>query len=171
MLHCIARTTTVSVLCLMFGLCRGQQNVPDSAIYAAFFRQVAQLKSGATVLLNGENSGLVQPSVQESMGLTDRETEILQALATNCDSKTRTLDEAVRPAIFEARLQLIDSADKPARVRLIQQRLNDFENRRNQIVRVCIDELRHAFSGPRFEVVQAYIWSRKNADFFPPISK
>jgi len=155
----------------MCGLCRGQQNVPDFAIYATFFQQVAQLKSGATVLLNGENSGLVQPSVQESMGLTDREAEILQALAINCDAKTRILDEAVRPAIFEARLQLIDSADKPARVRLIQQRLNHIENRRNQIVRVCIDELARAFGDERFEVVQAYIWSRKNADFFPPIPK
>ena len=170
MLHYIARTT-VTALCLMCGLCRGQQNVPDPAIYATFFRQVVQLKSGATVLLNGRDTGLVQPSVQESMGLTDRETEILHSLATDCDAKIRTLDDAVRPAIFEARLQLIDSADKPARVRLIQQWLNDIENRRNQIVRVCIDELRGAFSGPRFEVVQAYIWSRRNADFFPPISK
>jgi len=170
MFRCIARTT-VTVLCLMCGLCRGQQDVPDSAIYATFFRQVAQLKSGATVLLNGRNSGLVQPSVQKSMGLTDGETEILHALATNCDAKTRTLHEAVRPAIFEARLQLIESADKPTRGRLVQQRLNDIENRRNQIVRVCIDELARAFGDERFEVVQAYIWSRKNADFFPPIPK
>ena len=170
MFRCIARTT-VTVLSLVCGLCRGQQDVPDSAIYATFFRQVAQLKSGATVLLNGRDTGLVQPSIQESIGLTDRETEILHSLATDCDTKARTLDDAVRPAIFEARLQLIDSADKPAQVQLIQQRLHDIENRRNQIVRVCIDELRGALSGPRFEVVQLYIWSRRNADFFPPISK
>src|SRR2546428_4285707 len=39
MRRCIARTT-VTVLCVMCGLCRGQQNVPDPAIYATFFRQV-----------------------------------------------------------------------------------------------------------------------------------
>ena len=168
MLNCIARKTVVA-LGLMCGLCRGQQNVPDSATYAFFFGKVAQLKSGATILPNGKDTGLIQPSVQQAMGLTGGETEILHDLAVACTAKIRTLDEAVQPFIFEARLRSIDSAE-PERAR-IRQRLNNIENRRTQIVQACVDELRVEFGELRFEAMQLYLGSRKIADFFPPISK
>ena len=167
MLHCIARKTVVA-LGLMCGLCRGQQNVPDSATYAFFFGKVAQFKSGVTIFLNGQDTGLNQPSLQQAMGLTDGETEILHNLAVACAAKIRTLDETVQPFIFEARLRSIDSAE-PERVRL-RQRLNDIENHRSQIVQACVNELRVEFGESRFEVMQLYVGSRKIADLFPPIS-
>jgi hypothetical protein len=165
MLRRIARTTILA-LGVVCGLCGDQQNVPDSITYASFFGQVAQVKSGATVLLNGQDNGLIQPSVRELMGLTFGEAEILRALAIRCNANIAAFDAAFRPLLLEVRLELMDSAE--ARLR---QRLNDIEHRRNQIVRACVDELRVEFGEARFEVIRRYIGSRKSPDFFPPISR
>ena len=109
------------------------------------------------------------PSVQQTIGLTDGETAILQTSAVACAAKIGSFDEVVRPLIFEARLQLIGS-DQKSQVRL-KQVLKDIENRRYQIARASVDDLRVKLGELRFEVVQTYISSRKNSDFFPPISK
>jgi hypothetical protein len=92
---------------LMCGLCFGQQHVPNSEVYATFFVQVANYKDGSTILLNGQDTGLVRPSLRESIGLTGEEFGILRRLATASTAKIRTLDEAVQPFIFESRLRSI----------------------------------------------------------------
>jgi hypothetical protein len=105
MLPCIARRAVLA-FCLVCGLCRGQQNTPDSATYASFFRQIvqfAQLKSGEKVLLNGQDTGLIQQSVQQSMSLTDGETETLRNVSVVCLAKIRSFDGAVRPLVLEVR--------------------------------------------------------------------
>src|SRR5438094_6504247 len=101
--------TDIATVCLMCGLCCGQQTVYDPATYASFFEQVARLKSGGPVLLNGQDTGLILPSVQQTIGLTDDETAILQNLAVTCATKSRSFDEAARSGTFELRLQLIGS--------------------------------------------------------------
>jgi hypothetical protein len=162
--------TNIVTVCIMCGLCCGQQNVPDPATYASFFEQVVRLKSGEPVLLNGQDTGLTLQSVQQTIGLTDDETAILQTLAVACATKSRSFDGAARSGTFELRLQLI-GADEPTQVRL-RQALKDIEERRYRIVRACVDDLRIQLGEQRFEVVQAYISSRKNSGiFFPPISK
>lgn len=160
------KTATALLVC---GLCCGQPNVPASETYASFFGQVARWKSGGPVLLNGQDTGHILPSVQKTIGLTGGETAILQTLAVACAAKIRSFDEATREVMFDARLQLVGSAP-PTQVRA-RQALKDIENRRYQIIRPCVDELRVKLGERRFEVVQAYINSRKNLDFFPSISK
>lgn len=161
----------VIALCLVCRLCLGQQNSPDSATYESFFEQfrVAQSNSGGTILLNGQDTGLVQPSVQKSMGLTDLETETLGNLSDACLANIRSFDAAMHPLVLEVRLQLIDS-DEATRARLTQ-RLNEIKDRRDQIIRACVDDLRHRFSEPRFQVVQTYVGSRPNRGYFPPVAK
>jgi len=88
--------TNIATVCLMCGLCCGQQNVYDPATYASFFEQVARLKTGKAVLLNGQDTGQILPSVQQTIGLTDGETAILQNLAVACATKSRSFDEARR---------------------------------------------------------------------------
>jgi len=162
--------TDIATVCLMCGLCCGQQNVHDPAIYASFFEQVARLKSGEPVLLNRQDTGLILPSVQQTISLTEGDTAILQNLAVACATESRSFDEAARSGTFELRLQLIGS-DEPTQVRL-RQALKDIEKRRYRIVRACVDDLRIQLSEQRFEVVQAYISLRKNSGiFFPSISK
>ena len=68
-------------------------------------------------MLNGEEPGLILPSVQQTIGLTDEETATLQTSAVACAAKIRSFDEPVRSLIFEARLQLIGS-DQTSQVRL-----------------------------------------------------
>jgi len=164
---CFFRKLVVA-LGLTCGLCLGQQDTPDSATYATFLAQVAHYKSGSAVLLNGQETRMIRPTLQESMSLTGGETEILGKLAIAYVTRIRMLDEAVQPLLFDARLRLIDTAEpEPSKVRL-RQRLNEIENRRNQILRASIDELRTQLGELRFEVVHLYVASRKNADFFPP---
>src|SRR6266571_4866071 len=79
--------TNIATVCLMCGLCCGQQNVHDPATYASFFEQVVRLKSGEPVLLNGQDTGLILPSVQQTIGLTDGETTVLQKLAVDCATR------------------------------------------------------------------------------------
>lgn len=164
----IARKTIIA-LGLMRGLCLGQESVPDSAAYASFFGQVAQVKGRAPVFLNGQEAGMIQPSVQYSRGLTDTEAELLHNLAVACAARIRGVDEAAYPLVFEIRLRLIDSAE-PMRARL-RQRLNEIENRHDQAIRTCVDELRGGFGEQRFEIVREYVGTRKKGNFFPLISK
>jgi hypothetical protein len=161
--------TKTAMVCLICGLCCGQQNVPDPPTYASFFVQVAQLKSGGPVFLNGQDTGLIQPSVQESMSLTDGEAEILHSVAVACVEKVRSFGVAARPLVLELRLRLMES-DEPVQAQL-KQRMNEIENHRDQITRSCIDDLRLRLGELRFEMVPIYIGSRKTGDFFPPISK
>ena len=172
MQRCIARRIIIA-LCLvcglMCGLCCGQQSPPDSETYASFFEQLAQVKGGAPVLLNGQETGMIQPSVQDSMGLTDVEAQLLHNLAVACVARIRMVDEAARPLVFEIRLRLISSAE-PAQARL-RQGLNEIANRHDQAIRACVDELRLGFGERRFEVVRNYVGSRKNGNFFPLVSK
>src|SRR4051812_12941140 len=98
--------TNTAMAVLICGLCCGQQNVPDPATYRSFFDQVAHLKSGP-VLLNGQDTGLVLPSVQQTVGLTDTETAILQTTAGSCATKNHVFEDATRPLILEVRLQLV----------------------------------------------------------------
>jgi hypothetical protein len=157
-----------AIACLICGLCYGQQNAPPSETYASFFGQIARWKSGTPVLLNGHDTGIRLPSVQQTVGLTDEEVAILRPLAVACTAKIRSFDEGSRKAIFEANLEITDAGSMQARAR---QALKDIEDRRHQIVRSCVDDLRVKLGDVRFEVVQTYIRSRQNLDFLPPVSK
>jgi hypothetical protein len=169
MLRLIARTAAMVALCLVNGLSQAQQHDTESPDYARFLRQVAGLQGGRPILVNGLDTGLTHPFIQQAMGLTNQEVEILQALAVAYCKKVRTLDEAVRPLIFEARLRSIDLAD-PNALR-IKQLLADIELQRGRLVQPVLDELRLQFGETRFEAVQAYIRSKKDGDFFPSTGK
>src|SRR5258706_5966013 len=118
--------------CLMSGLCFGQQNVPDATTYASFFAQAA-MKSGSPMLLNGKDTGLVQPSAQEAIGLTDGEAALLGDLAIGCMARVRAYDEeSKRPSILDERFQLID-ADEQTKTRL-RQKWQEIEDGRSRII-------------------------------------
>ena len=133
--------------CFWHGVCQPgfldspQQSPPDPTIYESFFRQVEQLKNmniSGPVLLNGQASKLTQPTAKDSIGLTDQELQVLNAIASDCEAKIRLFDIAARPFIFEVRLQLISSENSP---QVIQQ-LKNLDNDRTQIVLAHIQEQR-----------------------------
>ena len=158
--------------CFWQGICQpgtsdlSQRNSPDPASFEPFFREVAQLKNlSGPVLLNGQPSKLPPPTAQNAIGLTDEESQILNAVASDCEAKIHLFDGSVRSLIFEARLQLIE-ADNAA---LPIQQLQDLHRERNRILLTHIQQLRTAFGDSRFKMLDAYVRSRKPGDSFFPL--
>src|SRR5215467_9845213 len=125
-----------------------QRSLPDPAVYLSFFREVAQLKQmSGPVLLNGQASGLRRPTIQEALGLTEEEAQTLNALAADCELKSRRFDDGIRLSTFEARLLAI--ASEGASERLTQQRKN-LESQRDEMVQDHIKQLKAEFGDSRF---------------------
>jgi hypothetical protein len=166
---CAVRLTTAFWLtwCFYPALC--QTGLPDPAVYRSFFREVAWLKQAPDpVLLNGHASDLRRPTIQEALGLTESEAQILNALAADCELKSRPLDDAVRLSTFEARLSSIESEGAPT---AIQQQRKNLERRLDEIVQDHIQQLKVEFGDSRFEALDAYVRSRRTgASFFPPLT-
>ena len=149
--------STVFWLTLRF--CPAHQNLYDPAVYLSFFRQVAGLK---------QVSGLRQPTLQGAIGLTEQEVQILNGLAADCELKSRPFANAVGLLTFEARLRAVESEDGSAW--LAQQRKH-LDSQRDEMVRQYIQQLKVEFGDSRFEVLDAYIRSRKaDTNFFPPLT-
>jgi hypothetical protein len=145
-----------------------QQNLPDPAVYLSFFREVVWLKQKPDpVLLNGQASVLRWPTIQEALSLTEEEAQILNALAADCELKSRKFDDGTRRSTLDARLLAIASegaSEKPS-----QQRKN-LDIQRDEMVQDHIQQLKAEFGDSRFEALDAYIRSRRaGSRFFPPL--
>jgi hypothetical protein len=151
--------------CFCPALC--QTGLPDPAVYLSFFRQVVWLKQASSpVLVNGQASALRQPTMQETLGLTENEAQILSALAADCELKSRPLDAAVRLSTFEARLRSIES--EGASTSVAQQK--NLDRQRDEMVQQYIQQLKVEFGDSRFEALDAYVRSKRAASsFFPPV--
>ena len=147
-----------------------QTGLPDRGVYRSFFRQVAQLKQVSDpVLINGQASGLRQPTIQETLGLTENEAQIVIALAVDCELKSRSLDGALRLSTFEARLSSISIESEGASTAIAQQRKN-LERQLDEIVQDHIQQLKVELGDSRFEALDAYVRSRRiGSNFFPPL--
>jgi hypothetical protein len=145
----------------------------DSIAFERFFREVAQLSEVArnvssVVSLNGQPSKLTTPTAQDAIGLTNEESRTLKAVASLCETRIRSFEEAARPLVFEARLQLIESETSSLAI----ERLNSLDLERQQILSACIQRLRTAFGDTRFKLVEDFVLSRKQGDsFFPLVSQ
>jgi hypothetical protein len=159
-----------SICFLWQGLCQTGfsqgTEVPDPQTYLVFFREVKFLKlESDRILLNGVATTIKHITVPEATGLTDHETQILNAIAEDCEAKVGRIDEAVRALTLEALLNSLasDGASKP-----VAQRLRGLDNQRDDIVREQIQRLKAELGASRFEVLNAYIRSKKSGTpFFP----
>jgi hypothetical protein len=144
------------------------QKAPDPLTYLAFLRQVTALKPASSpILLNGEATNLRHLTVQEATGLTDQETEILNAVAADCEARISRIDETVRTLTFEARLRSLQSEGASE---WLAQRLRDLDKQRDDIIRDQIRQLEAELGASRFEVLDAYVRSKKSAaSFFLPV--
>jgi len=166
-------TTFWSICFLCQGICQiglsqgTTTEVPDPRTYLAFFREVTALKSDSDgVLVNGVVTTIKRVTVQEAIGLTDPETQILNTRAEDCEAKIRSIDGAVRALTFEARLRSIQSEGAPEP---LGQWLRGLENQRDEIVREQIQQLKSELGASRFEILDAYVRSKKSETFFPPV--
>jgi hypothetical protein len=131
----VGLATTFWLICCICLCQTGLAQEPDQnpRTYLAFFRQVMALKSASSpILLNGEATTLKHLTVQEAVGLTDQETQVLNTFATDCEAKISRIDETVRTLTFEARLRSMESEGASE---LLVQRLRDLDKQRDDIVR------------------------------------
>ena len=145
-----------------------QPGLPDPAVYASFFGEVARLagvSDSTPILLNGEPSGQTQPTPRDVLGLTYREARVLDELAMDWAAESLLLNDAVKRLTFERRLRVISSQEIPPS---LAQGLRDLDERRAQIVVDHIQRLEAAFGAARFHTLNDYVRSREKAgEFFP----
>jgi hypothetical protein len=143
----------------------------DSTVYFAFFREAA----GHVVLppksklptLNGETTDLVPQSIQDAMGITDREAKAVVDAATGCDDEINALEASVRAVVFETRLRVAND-EKPSDA--VAEQLRNLESRRVQIIMSHVDNLKGSLDPARFRIIEDYIRSRQDDGvFFPAV--
>lgn len=143
----------------------------DSAVYLSFFREAAghvvpPPKSEPSTL-NGEPTDLVPQSIQDAMGITDREAKAVVDAATGCDDEIRALEASARALVFETRLRAAND-DKPSDA--IANRLREIEARRVGIIMSHVEQLKASLGAARSRVVEEFIRSRQSESAFFPVA-
>lgn len=154
-------------------LCQTESSI-DSAVYLSFFREAAHEGAGShpalkndVSTLNGEPTDLIQPSIQEAMGITDREAQALIDEASVCEGEIDALEANARALVFESRLRAAND-DQPSDA--LAQQMRELEVRRVRIVMSHVERLKGAMDAGRFKAVEDYIRSRRNSgSFFPAV--
>jgi len=156
---------------------------PDLPTYESFFLAVSQLAPGralgvavgneGVLALNGRPTNLVQPGLQDALGITLEEARALRAIAVDCQAKRAVIQEALKPLVLELRFAAIADEAPP---QAASQRYDDLNRQRTEMVRVHIQELRTAFGETRFPLIEAFISARKNSgsnpvSFFPAVPR
>jgi hypothetical protein len=126
---------------------------PDYVTYQNFFRQVKDLG--------------IRPLSDEaiaSLDLTNQELGPLVKIAVDFEAETDSFDKALRPLIFKARMQAIESESvSPA----LQKKLHDVENRRSLMILDHVQQLKTSLGESRFVMLNEFLHSGKPL-FRPP---
>jgi hypothetical protein len=139
------------------------QSLPDSGslsgrdreVYAAFFEHVSQrinLKL-LRVGLEGKPVEIALPSVQETIGLNDREAALLNDVSGDYHSSAASILEAARPFVLDARIQQIQAGKVSETLR---KTLQEFEERLANTILAHIQRLKDALGPERFQLVDAF---------------
>ena len=153
------------------GFCQSFPSIPspDADAYGVFFRQVArfvywQNKISMSVV-PGSPADLSQYSLNDALGLTQREVNLLTSVATDCESKTQAIDSASGHLILEYRLRLLASkADQEA-----AQHLQELNDERRRIVLAHVQQIRDGFGESRFRLIDDFLHSGKTLVPFLPL--
>jgi len=136
--------------------------------YEEFFKQVVALQNLSEhpekVLLGpraqAEGYRVVAPKIQDLIGISDRETELLQATARACVSEIKDLPDHF-PVVFEARMEEIESGRTSEAV---ARQITEIAQRRTTLILGYIRRLRSNFGAEHFEVLDGYVRSSKWRD-------
>jgi hypothetical protein len=146
----------------------------DSAVYLAFFREAAGRvvlpppdapPKGEASTLNGEPTSLTSQSIQDAMGITDREAKAVVDAAAGCGDEINALEASARALVFESRLRAANDEKPPD---ALAERLREFEARRAGIIMSHVERLKASLDAARFEVVEDYIRARQSDGVFFP---
>lgn len=134
------------------------QERPDPVAYASFFVEVASLKTATgapTTDLTGIHAIMrTAPKVQDVIGLSDADVEILTKIATDCVAATDSLQEPRRQLIFDSRLEFIETGKHSE---VLEGKLKDLDERSDELVVNHVRQLKSALPGASFAKVDAYV--------------
>jgi hypothetical protein len=135
--------------------CAFCQELPDPVAYASFFDQVSSLKT-QTDRLSKSEEGIVRtiPKIQDVIGLSDTEVEILNKIAADCVAAIDSLQEPRRELIFDSRLEFIETGKHSE---TLEKKLKDLDNRHDQLVLNHARQLKAALPDPSFAKIDGYI--------------
>ena len=167
-------------LCPALGCCLallGQDAPLDLPTYESFFLAVSQLTPGKAmgrtvgpeqrIALIGQMPKLVQPGLEDALGITTEEARMLRAIAADCRAKSAAIHEALKPLVLELRFAAI--AEEPGS-QSVSRRYKELNRQRAQMVLDHIQALKTAFGEARFPLIETFLSTRKNSEsFFPAV--
>jgi hypothetical protein len=104
--------------------------------------------------MNGETVTLKIPTLQDAIGLTDAEVEILNVTAADCVTKIAAFEKAIGPLIFESRLEIADTGKNSDE---LAKKLKDLDELRNKAILAHVQQLKAALPPASFERLDAYV--------------
>jgi hypothetical protein len=103
--------------------------------YASFFRQVTELRNvSGPVMLNGQPISLTLPALRHAIGITEKESQAVSAVASSCEARIREFDTATQPLIFDARVRIMEAEGNTSSASQAEQQLKQLSDRRDEIV-------------------------------------
>ena len=143
-----------------------QQNPLNLATYESFFAAVSRLTTALPLngqtTINGQSSDLVPPRLEDALGITAAEAQLLRSVATDCDAKNLAIQEALKPLVKELRFAALAEEAPPESVIL---QYNELNRKHAQTVLDHIQELKTAFR-ERFQLIETFVSARKNSESF-----
>jgi hypothetical protein len=131
------------------------QDRPDPAAYERFFQDVSDFQAASAQAASaGDVTKPIFPKIQEKIGLTDAEGEILNAAADDYVSRLAALRPASARLTLESRIEF---AGYGKHSEALTQKLKELEDQRSQMVLDRIQQLKAALSAASFAKVDAYV--------------
>lgn len=132
--------------------------------FAQFFNDVAALRHPTSpILLNGQLSHFRSTSLQEALGVSDREADILSAIAVKLQEDLREFGRTARAGTFSARLDSI-SGDSDSKKQLLVLQL-----KRNGIISSAIETLKRDLGPNRFDTIDRFVLEGVAAGSYFPL--
>jgi hypothetical protein len=130
---------------------------PPVLVYQNFFSQSKDL---GRLSLSAE--------VRRSLGLTDQEFQSLLTITADLATEGRFLEKALRPLMFEARMQAAESGSvSPA----MQAKLRDLQDQWKKTILDHVQRLKGTFGEARFQKVDEFIRSGQSMFQSSPLAK
>jgi len=118
---------------------------------------------------NRQTTSLVQPTLEDALGITFEEAQVLRAIAIDCEARSASIHLALKPLVLELRFAAL--AEEPSSA-AISERYQDLNRQRTQMVRDHVEGLKSAFGATRFARVEDFVGARKDSgSFFPAVPR
>jgi hypothetical protein len=157
----------VAGFCNLFCQLPDPQSPPvDPRVYEQFFAQFVGIKhviDSQSSAVNGQLSTITAPNIEKTIGLTHHEVAAVNASALDCLAQMRRVDDAIKPLIFDSRIQAIQFGESVAWITL---RLKDLNTQRTTIIVDHVQQLKIALGDASFQKLDAYVRSKKDTPYF-----